>query len=381
MRQLHRLAGRVFNTPLAIAPDKAAVIAAVLTASMAGVQVDAAAGYDSPEQPPELEVDDDGVGWIQIAGTLVEKSSWLDSACGFVSYNTISAQLRQADADGRVRGILLVIDSPGGEVTGMFGCAKVLGGISKPVYAAVNHCACSAAYLLASQCSRIFVTEDSLVGSIGVIAQHMEMSGRDAEAGLKYTTLYAGARKNDGNPHEPLSDGARAAIQADIDDLMDRFVGLVSQARGISAAAVRGTEAALFRAERAIGAGLADQMGTPTEAAASLIARVGPRRPSATILGLANPKGAAGGHAVADSPEALSREEILEICYLCEAAGQARLLHKFVHAEKKPAQVAKELRELSDETSQSEAGLLRDTSLLDEAIRRRREAEAARKVN
>jgi ClpP class serine protease len=152
----------------------------------------------------------------------------------------------------------------------MLECSKAIAAITKPIYSAVSFCACSAAYLLAAQTDQIFVTESSLTGSIGVIAQHMEMSGSDAEAGLKYTTIFAGARKNDGNPHEPLSKGAQDAIQADVDSVMDMFIASVAAGRALPEADMRATEAAIYRGVQAVEAGLADVMGTPGDALLAL---------------------------------------------------------------------------------------------------------------
>lgn len=274
MKHLPKLASRVFNTPLAIAPDKAAIIAAVLTSKMSGQPMEAAVDGGGSDEGVELDLNDSGIAQINICGTLVEKSSWLDAASGLISYDAVTRLLAVADGDARVKGVLLVFDSPGGEVTGMFEAANAVAAFSKPIVASVNYCACSAAYLLASQADLIYVTESSITGSIGVIAQHMEMSGWDAAVGLRYTTIFAGARKNDGNPHEPLSEGAQAAIKADVDAVMDRFVAYVGRGRGLSEEAVRATEAGIFRGEVAIAAGIADQMGAPADAMNALVQQI-----------------------------------------------------------------------------------------------------------
>jgi ClpP class serine protease len=58
--------------------------------------------------------------------------------------------------------------------------------------------------------SPIFVNRTSGVGSIGVIATHIDQSAYDKKEGIKYTTIFAGDKKNDLSPHEPISDGAIA---------------------------------------------------------------------------------------------------------------------------------------------------------------------------
>ena len=79
-----------------------------------------------------------------------------------------------------------------------------------------------------------------------MIAIHVDQSSFDEKVGRKYTAVFAGAKKNDFNPHEPLSDSAKDELQMQIDSLYDMFVGLVVQNRGMKAALVRNTEAGLF---------------------------------------------------------------------------------------------------------------------------------------
>jgi ClpP class serine protease len=97
-------------------------------------------------------------------------------------------------------------------------------------------------------------------------------------AGLKWTLIHAGTRKTDGNPHEPLSPRATADLQDDVDALYDDLVALVAANRGISSAAVRATEAAIYRGEKAVKAGLADRVGTLAQAIADLEAALQPKR-------------------------------------------------------------------------------------------------------
>jgi len=111
--------------------------------------------------------------------------------------------------------ILLDIDSPGGESGGVFDPADRIrtGSQVKPIWAVANDMAFSAAYALASAANRVFVSRTGGVGSIGVIALHADQSGKGAQEGVRYTTVFAGARKNDLNPHAPLSDEAVASLQ------------------------------------------------------------------------------------------------------------------------------------------------------------------------
>lgn len=94
-------------------------------------------------------------------------------------YDGIVACLQQAMADSQVRGVLLDIDSPGGQAAGAFDCADMIYRLrqQKPVWALCNDTACSAAMLLASACSRRLVTQTSRIGSIGVMMSHVSYAG------------------------------------------------------------------------------------------------------------------------------------------------------------------------------------------------------------
>ena len=121
-------------------------------------------------------------------------------------------------ADPSVRGVVLDVDSSGGEVGGLCDLVEQIRGIKaasgKPLWAVANESALSAAYAVASAADRVYVTRTGEVGSIGVVAVHIDESGADAKAGLAWTFVFAGDRKIDGNAHEPLSERARATIRA-----------------------------------------------------------------------------------------------------------------------------------------------------------------------
>ena len=174
-----------------------------------------------------------------------------------------------------MRGVILDVDSPGGEVGGLFDLVGQIGAIrdasAKPLWAVANESALSAAYAIASAADRLYVTRTGEVGSIGVVAVHVDESAADAKAGLAWTFVFAGERKVDANAHEPLSERARATIQADVDGLYAEFCALVAANRRINSEAARNTNAAIYRGELAVRAGLADRVGTLDLAIAEMV--------------------------------------------------------------------------------------------------------------
>ena len=288
---LPHLAARVFGVPLMVQIDKLMVILDAIgprlglrehmTVEGLPVVVTRPAPPDNEDEQDDMPmmsgrkpypVSPDGIGVITISGTLVKKASWMDAESGLQSYETIRTMLADARNDPGIRGVLLDVDSPGGEVGGLFDLADEVYAMreQKPCYAIANDEAFSAAYALASSAQHLFVTRTGGVGSIGVIAVHMDQSGWDEKMGRKYTAIYAGARKNDFSTHQPLSDDARANLQGEVDRLYEMFVASVARNRGIASALIRKTDAGLFWGEKACSAGLADQVGSFDDALAAV---------------------------------------------------------------------------------------------------------------
>ncbi|WP_096701336.1 S49 family peptidase [Magnetospirillum sp. 15-1] len=271
MTDLPHLAARLYGTPLLVARSKLDVILGALGPRLAGQPIsfdgDAASTGD-------VVVTTDGIAIVPVIGTLVARSGYLGAASGLTAYSDIAESIEAAATDPGIRAILLDVDSSGGEVGGLFDLIDHIQAIrtqcGKPIWAVADEAALSAAYAIACTADRIYVTQTGEVGSIGVVAVHRDESGADAQAGLAWSFIHAGAAKVDGNPHQPLSDSARATLQADVDALYGKFVALVAKCRKQPPEAIRSTEATVYRGDQAVAAGLADKVGTLRVALADL---------------------------------------------------------------------------------------------------------------
>lgn len=258
---LPHLASRLFGTPLLVHRAKLDVILAVLGDRL---NIQPPAADLALPGPRNMPPGTPGIAVIPVHGTLVKRTAGLDAASGLTSYTEIAAMLDSALADPQVAGILLDIDSPGGEASGSFELARRVREASavKPVWAVANDSAYSAAYAIGSAANRLIVSETGGVGSIGVIALHIDQSVKDANEGYRYTAVTAGTHKNDFSPHQPLTDEAKAELQAEVDRLYGLFVDHVASMRRLATDDVRSTEAGLYFGANAIAAGLADAVGT-----------------------------------------------------------------------------------------------------------------------
>lgn len=259
---LPHLAARLYGTPLLIARTKLDIILAVL-GSRIGLEPSAnlpEVGLAGAVRSPQSEPSAPGIAVIPVHGTLVRRTLGLEAASGLTSYVEVAAQIDAAVADQQVAGVFLDIDSPGGEAGGVFELADRIRAASslKPIWAHAGDSAFSAAYAIGAAASRLTLSRTAGVGSIGVIALHVDQSVKDAKEGIAYTAITAGAHKNDFSPHAPLSAEAAASLQAEVDRLYAMFVGQVAAMRGIEPDSVRATEAGLYFGEQALEVGLAD---------------------------------------------------------------------------------------------------------------------------
>ncbi len=283
------LASLVFGQAHMIDPQKLDIILAVLGDHMGvtlqGLGAVPIGAWDDRGQPAGTPVEaargkawgdaGRGVGVLDVSGTLVHRASGLDAMSGLTSYAQLSANFGAMLADPDVRHIVLSVNSPGGSVNGAFDLADEIfqaRGI-KPVTAIVDDRAYSASYAIVSAADEVIVSRTGGVGSIGVVAAHMDKSAMNERAGVKVTYVHAGARKIDGNPDAPLSDEAHAQLQGEVDRIYGLFVETVARNRGLQPQAVRATEAGTFMAGAGVEAGLADKMMAPRDALREIVGR------------------------------------------------------------------------------------------------------------
>lgn len=230
-----------------------------------------AAGRDLPEVKAEEGQGaaplQGAVAVLPIRGVLMHRPSYLlQRYFGVSDTAALHAQFSALVQRDDVRAIVLDIDSPGGSVVGVHEFAEAIykARASKKIVAASSGMAASAAYHLASQAHEIVVSHTSGAGSIGVYTSHFDVSEAEKINGFKTTLISAGKYKTEGNPFEPLSEEARAAIQHNVDYFYNMFVAAVARGRGVKASDVKNGygQGRYFSGKQAIEEGLADRVGS-----------------------------------------------------------------------------------------------------------------------
>lgn len=269
MTKYPRVTRAMSRIPWAILPDKLADIEDFLVrVNTTGPLTEAAVQeqYGTKEARPRIRVG--SVEVIPVQGVISQKINMMDniSGPGGTSTELLSQEIQRAIDDKQISAILLDIDSPGGSVFGVQELSDVImqARDKKRITAIASPYAASAAYWIAAAANELVVAPSGQVGSIGVFLMHQDVSKAMEAEGVQTSYVKAGKYKTEGNPYEPLSDDARAALQDQVNAYYDMFVKGVARGRGVSQAAVKGGfgEGRMVMAADAVKAGMADRVAT-----------------------------------------------------------------------------------------------------------------------
>ena len=171
MFDLPHVASRLYGTPLLVSrPHLESVLSLVENRMFHREPLAFAEERDS--RSADLRITSDGIAVIPVIGTLVRRATGMSAACGMPSYHGIAEMAEEAFTSPEVKGVLLEIDSGGGEAAGVFDLAESLRRMSreteKPLWAVADETALSAAYAIACSAERILLPRTAEVGSIGV---------------------------------------------------------------------------------------------------------------------------------------------------------------------------------------------------------------------
>ncbi|MFH1110373.1 MAG: S49 family peptidase [Planctomycetota bacterium] len=183
----------------------------------------------------------ESVARIDITGPLVKRESWWTRWAGMAIATDIADAVKSAAADPAVRAIILVIDSPGGEVGGIDALARAVADASriKPTVAFGDDLLASAAYWIASQTRRIYANPAAQVGSIGTYAVVADWSRFFQTAGVKVHVIRAGQFKGAGVTGTPIEEAQLAEFQRTVNSVNEEFLRGVAQGRRLPMARVK----------------------------------------------------------------------------------------------------------------------------------------------
>jgi len=203
------------------------------------------------------------VAKVRIEGTIFENEELLK-------------RLNKIAADDAVKGVILILDSPGGTTVGGESIYEAVRKIAakKPVVTQVGTLAASAGYMIASASDHIVARQTSIVGSIGVLFQYPDLSKLLDTIGVKVETIKSSPLKAEPNYFSPASEEAKAMIRSMIMDSYDWFVGIVQERRSFThEQALALANGAVFTGRQALEKKLIDGLGGEDEAVAWLTSK------------------------------------------------------------------------------------------------------------
>ena len=144
-------------------------------------------------------------------------------------------RLEHAAADRRVRGVILRLDTPGGEVTASdiiyHEILRFKEKTRKPVVGLMMGVAASGGYYIASACDVILAHPTTLTGSIGVISVFPNIQDLMAKVGVKVNVIKSGEAKDSGSPFRDMTVEEKKIFQGIIDEYYQDFLDAVSANR------------------------------------------------------------------------------------------------------------------------------------------------------
>lgn len=206
----------------------------------------------------------DGVAIIPVTGPIFRYANLFTELSGATSTGLLAREIGAAIDNSYVRGIVLEINSPGGEAAGINELSKLIraGTRRKRIVAYGENAVASGAYWLASAANEIVIDETAHLGSLGVVMSYLDTRKRDEKADVRMVEIVSSQSPD--KRIDPNTDEGRAKVQALVDQLAAVFIAAVADYRNTTVEKVRADfgRGGLLIGEHAIKAGMADRIGS-----------------------------------------------------------------------------------------------------------------------
>ncbi|MEK6189492.1 MAG: signal peptide peptidase SppA [Carnobacterium alterfunditum] len=203
---------------------------------------------------------------LSVDGTILAgQSASLTGDSGY-DHDGFLQQLEQVLIDDTIKGIILSVDSPGG---GTYESAQIkdkLVAIQQatgiPIYVSMGSMAASGGYYISASAEKIFASDETLTGSIGVIMSGTNFTELFEKIGVDDTTIKSGEFKDIGSATRTMTKEDAAILQTIVDTSYDRFVEVIVEGRGMEKDAVKNlADGRIYDGVQALENGLVDEIG------------------------------------------------------------------------------------------------------------------------
>jgi protease-4 len=192
------------------------------------------------------------IGLIEVTGTIIEPTEYVE-------------QIVKFGKDSSIRALLVRVESPGGGVAAsqeIYEALREVRDSGTPVVVSMGGIAASGGYYVACGADSIVANPGTLTGSIGVIMNFPMAEELMRKIGLEWEVLKTGEYKDIGSFSRPMTERERNLLEGILSDVYDQFVAVVSRERGIDREDVEKiADGSIFTGRQALELGLIDRIG------------------------------------------------------------------------------------------------------------------------
>jgi len=190
------------------------------------------------------------------------------------SNDYIVEKLNEALDDDTIKGVILHVNSPGGSVYASEKIAKKIEEVKEkniPVYSVMQELAASGGYYISAPCDKIYASNETFTGSIGVIMQSYSLEGLFEKYGIKEQNIKTGKMKDAGSTGRDMDKEEKEYFQGLVNSAFSRFVKVVADGRDMSEDEVRKlADGRVYDGSQAVKNGLVDEIGDLDDAVADI---------------------------------------------------------------------------------------------------------------
>lgn len=183
-----------------------------------------------------------------------------------LAYENIMKDLQQVRDDDTIKALIMKVNSPGGAVYNSEQIHNMIGKIKEerkiPVYTVMENMATSGGYYISAGTDKIYASNETFTGSIGVIMSSYSFQGLFEKYGVKEQNITTGKMKDARSPGKDMTDEQKEYLQNLAELAFGRFVKVVADGRGMKEEDVRKlADGRMYDGSQAVKNGLVDEIG------------------------------------------------------------------------------------------------------------------------
>lgn len=203
------------------------------------------------------------IAFVVAEGTIIRSDDGLEED-GVLASRSFVRLLRQIREDNRIKGVILRVNSPGGDAIAsdeILREARLLAQ-KKPLVVSMSDSAASGGYYIAMTGSPVIASPHTFTGSIGVLYGKVNLRGLYDKLGVRKETITRGRFADIDSDYQPLSPAARQKLREGVEEIYRRFLEVVAEGRRRPVEQIRPlAEGRVWLGAQAAENGLIDELG------------------------------------------------------------------------------------------------------------------------